>query len=84
MDCSPPGSSVHGILLMAKILEWVAVPSSRGSSQPRDRSHASYVSCTGREVLYHQYHLGSLYRVQQKLTNKDMGVKGKSDERKVN
>ena len=37
MDCSPPGSSVHEIL-QAKILEWVAVPSSRGSSQPRDRT----------------------------------------------
>ena len=35
MDCSPPGSSVHGIL-QAKILEWVAMLSSRGSSQPRD------------------------------------------------
>ena len=34
-DCSPPGSSVHG-LLQARILEWVAMPSSRGSSQPRD------------------------------------------------
>ena len=33
MDCSPPGSSVHGIL-KARILEWVAVPSSRGSSRP--------------------------------------------------
>ena len=36
-DCCPPGSSVHGILL-ARILEWVAIPSSRGSSQPRDRT----------------------------------------------
>ena len=34
-DCSPPGSSVHGIL-QARILEWAAMPSSRGSSQPRD------------------------------------------------
>ena len=33
MDCSPPGSSVHGIF-QARILEWVAIPSSRGSSQP--------------------------------------------------
>ena len=33
MDCSPPGSSVHGIL-QARILEWVAIPSSRGSSNP--------------------------------------------------
>ena len=35
MDCNPPGSSVHGIL-QARILEWVAVPFSRGSSQSRD------------------------------------------------
>ena len=37
-DCSPPGSSVHGILL-AGILEWASVPSSRGSSHPRDGTH---------------------------------------------
>ena len=36
-DCNPPGSSVCGILL-ARILEWVAMPSSRGSSWPRDRT----------------------------------------------
>ena len=35
MDCSPPGSSVHGIL-QVRILEWVAIPFSRGSSPPRD------------------------------------------------
>ena len=35
MDCRPPGSSVHGIL-QARTLEWVAMPSSRGSSRPRD------------------------------------------------
>ena len=40
MDCGPPGSSVHGIL-QARILEWVAVPSSRGSSQLRDQTHIS-------------------------------------------
>ena len=40
MDCSSPGSSVHGIL-QARILEWVAVPSSRGSSQPRDGTQVS-------------------------------------------
>ena len=34
LDCSPPGSCVHGVL-QARILEWVAMPSSRGSSQPR-------------------------------------------------
>ena len=51
-DCSPPGSSVHGIF-QARTLEWVAISSSRGSSQPRDRTHISYISCTGRQVLYH-------------------------------
>ena len=35
MDCSPPGSSVHGVL-QAEILEWVAIPFSRRSSRPRD------------------------------------------------
>ena len=43
-DCSPPGSSAHGIL-QAGILEWVAVPSSRGSSQPRNQNCISYGSC---------------------------------------
>ena len=38
-----PGSSVHGIL-QAKILEWVAMPSSRGSSQPRDQTHVSVLA----------------------------------------
>ena len=42
MDCSPSGSSVHGIL-QARILEWVAMPSCRASSQPRDQTQ---VSCT--------------------------------------
>ena len=41
----------------ARTLEWVAVPSSRGSSRPRDRTHTSYVSYIGRQVLYHQCHL---------------------------
>ena len=52
MDYSPPGSSGHGIL-QARILEWVAMPSCRGSSQPRDGTPVSYVSCIGRWVLYH-------------------------------
>ena len=47
-DCSPPGSSVHGIF-RAGILESVALIYSRGSSQPRDRT---CVSCTGRRILY--------------------------------
>ena len=40
MDCSPPGSSVHGIL-QARIMEWVAMPSSRGLSRPRDQTQVS-------------------------------------------
>ena len=53
--CNPmdsPGSSVHGIL-QARILEWVVMPSTRGSSQPKDQTHASYVSCIGKQVVYH-------------------------------
>ena len=49
MDCSPPGSSVQGIL-QARILGWAAISSSRGSSQPRDRTCISYI---GRQILYH-------------------------------
>ena len=52
MDRSLPGSSVLGIL-QARILKWVAMPSSRGSAQPRDQTGISYVSCIGRQVLYH-------------------------------
>ena len=43
-NCTPPGSSVHGIL-QARILEWVAVPSFRGSSQPRVWTCISFISC---------------------------------------
>ena len=44
--------------LPAGILEWVAMPSSRASSQPRDQICVSYFSCLERRVLYHQHHLG--------------------------
>ena len=50
--CSPPGSSVHGIF-QARILECVALPSSRGYSQPRDQTCVSCISCIGSWVLYH-------------------------------
>ena len=43
MDCSLPGSSIHGIL-QARILEWVAVPFSRVSSQLRDRTQVSLIA----------------------------------------
>ena len=51
-DHSPPGSSVHDIL-QANILEWVAMPSSRGSSRPRDHTCLFHVSWTGRQALHH-------------------------------
>ena len=56
MDCNSPGSSVHGIL-QAGILEGVAIPSSRGSSQPRDQTRL--VHC--RQILYHLSQLPPLY-----------------------
>ena len=52
MDYSLPGSSAHGIL-QARILEWVAMSFSRGSSLSSDRTCVFYVSCVGKWVLYH-------------------------------
>ena len=49
IDCSLPGSSVQGIS-QARILEWVAISFSRGSSQPRNQT---FVSCISRWILYH-------------------------------
>ena len=46
-DCSPPDSSVHS---QARILEWVAISSSKGLSRPRGQTH---VYCIGRQILYH-------------------------------
>ena len=51
MDCSPPGSSVRGIS-QARILEWVAISSFRGSSSPRDWICVSSVPYIGRGILY--------------------------------
>ena len=54
MDCSPPGSSVHGIC-QTKILEWVAIFFSRGSSLPRDQTQ---VSCIAGRFFSHLSHQG--------------------------
>ena len=56
MDCSPQGSFVHRIL-QARILEWVAVPFSSGSSQPTDQTHPGLPHC--RWILYQLRHQGS-------------------------
>ena len=71
MERSPLGSSVHGIL-QARILEWVSIPFSRISSPPRDQTCISYISCTGRWVLYHPCHLGTHPLNQNK---RDHGVR---------
>ena len=55
MDCSLPGSSVHGIF-QAIVLEWIAISFSRGSSQPRNRTQVSRIV---RQTLYHLSHQGS-------------------------
>ena len=52
MDCSPPGSYVHGIF-QERILEWVAISYSKRSSWSRDQIHVSCISCIGRWILYH-------------------------------
>jgi len=49
MDCSLPGSSVYGIL-QARVLEWIAISSSRRSLWPRDWTCISCISCVGRRV----------------------------------
>ena len=72
MDCRPPVSSVHGILY-ARILEWVAISFSRGSSWPRDRTRVSCIA--GRsftilatwEALWHRYYLCPLSFKMRKL-----------------
>ena len=52
MDCSPPGSAVPGIS-EARILEWVAMPSSRGSSPPRDHTQVSCIAGRFFTILRH-------------------------------
>ena len=60
MSCSLPGSSVHGNS-PGKNTGVGCMPSYRGSPQPRDQICVSYVSCIGRQILYHQCHQGSPY-----------------------
>ena len=52
MGCSPPGSFVH-MIFQARILEWVAISSSRGSCRQKGQTCVSYVSCIGRQILHH-------------------------------
>ena len=67
MDCSSPGSSVHGIL-QARILQWVAMPSFKGSSQPRDRAQGSSPGLWHRrQILYHLSYQESPRSVQMQI-----------------
>ena len=72
-DCSLLGSSVHGVL-QARILEWVAIPFSKGSSQPRD---GTWVSCIAGGFFTVLSHLGSL---REGRTNKPSEENGKQRE----
>ena len=69
MDSSLPGSSVHRVF-QARILEWVAISSSRGSSQPGDLICVSCIFCTGRWILFHYatWEAPSLPRLIQLVT----------------
>ena len=58
MDCNSPGSSVHRIS-QARILEWVAISSSRGSSWPRNQTCVSCIFCIDRQILLPLSHQGS-------------------------
>ena len=69
-DCSPPGSSVHGIP-QAGILEWVAMPFSRGSSWPRDQTR---VSCTAGRFFYHLSHQGIWLLTEKKEALSDFSL----------
>ena len=74
MDCSPPGSSVHEIC-QARIVEWVAISFSRGSSQPRDRP---WVSCTASRFFYQLIYKGSPYRVIEELNKVTQLARGRT------
>ena len=52
VDCSPPGSSVHGIV-QTRLWKWIAISLSRRSSWPRNRTHVSWTSYIGMQILYH-------------------------------
>ena len=69
MNCSPPGSSVQGIF-QARILAWVAISYSRGSSSSKDRTRVSCVSCIGKRILYHFTTWAAPYNLVMKALKK--------------
>ena len=74
LDCSPPGSSVHGIF-QARILEWVAISFSRGSYQPRDQTHVSWISCIAGEFFTHWAMSGETHKAElAQLWGGELGI----------
>ena len=69
-DCSPPGSSLYGIL-QARMLELVAMPSSRGSSQLRDRTHVSFMVCSA-DGFFTTEPLGKLSKVARETQRNEL------------
>ena len=61
LNCSLPGSSIRGIL-QARIMEWVAISFSRGSSWPRDSTCISCSTCIGNKILYHWATCPNIYK----------------------
>jgi len=70
MDCSPSGSSVHGIL-QARILEWVAIPFSRGSSRPRDQTQVFHTA--GRFFTVHATREDGMGRLREQQLQRSRG-----------
>ena len=84
MDCSLPGSSVHGTV-QARTLEWVAISFSMGSSRPRDQIRASCVSRTDRQILYLLSHLRDIVmnKTEEFSVRGSLGLLGPKDKKQA-
>ena len=80
MDCSPPGSSVHGIV-QARILEWGAISFSRGSSRPRDQTQVSRIA--GRNINNLRYADDTTLMADSEEELKSLLMKVKEDNEKI-
>ena len=76
MDCSPPGSSVHGVL-QARILEWVAIPFCRGSSQLRDRIQVSHIGSDQNHPTEKEMQKGKLFEEVLQIAKERREKKGR-------
>ena len=77
-DCSLPGSSFHGIF-QARILEWVAIPFSRGSSRPRDQTQGSCIA--GRFFTFRATREALCFLIlRYKESNSEIAAQGRKEE----